>query len=371
MPGMRGDHFIRQWRLLRLVSRPGGLTAADAARELRCSVRTVWRDLRALHEAGLPIYGDHDDDGGRQSVWRVHTSFHDRLPFPITLDEVVALVVSERLLAPARLSPFGPPIGSLVRKLRALLAPAALALVDRIGERVGVRVLGAKLDAHAIEQLPAIERALADRRALRMRYFSMSRMDENERRVDPYHLTDWNGGLYLIGHCHLRNAVRIFAVERIRAVTVLDDTFAPAPDFDADAYLADAWGMIRGDRVTVRVLFASAVAPYIRERLWHRSQTLTDRPDGGLELRLEVADTIEVRRWVLGFGGDAEVLEPPSLRDAVRREAERVTARLAGPADGAKSDGRRRPLARSGRRPAATVARPTARSRTTRAAPRS
>lgn len=128
---MRGDHFVRQWRLLSLVSRPSGLTVADGARELGCSVRTVWRDLRAFQDAGLPLYDDGADDGGRQSVWRVHTSFHDRLPFPIALDEVVALLLSERFLAPARLSPIGPAIGSLVGKLRAVLAPSALALVDR------------------------------------------------------------------------------------------------------------------------------------------------------------------------------------------------------------------------------------------------
>jgi predicted DNA-binding transcriptional regulator YafY len=345
---MRGGHFVRQWRLLRLVSRPGGLTVADGAREVGCSIRTVWRDLRAFQDAGLPLYGDGGEDGGRQSVWRVHTSFHDRLPFPIALDEVVALLLSERFLAAARLSPLGPALGSLVRKLRALLAPSALVLVDRMGERVGVRALSAKLDAHVGEHLPAIHKALAEGRALRLTYFSMSRKAETERRVDPYHLTDWNGGLYLIGYCHLRDAVRIFAVERIRAVAPLRDTFTVPADFDAEAYLADAWGLVRGDRVTVRILFAAAVAPYVRERLWHRSQTFRDRPDGRLELTLEVADTIEVRRWVLGFGGDAEVLEPASLRDAIRHEVERLTAVLASGGvavrDGIVMD--RKPLAR-------------------------
>ena len=130
--------------------------------------------------------------------------------------------------------------------------------------------------------------------------------------------------------------MRIFAVERMRAVALLDDTFTVPADFDAEAYLADAWGLVRGDRVTVRILFAASVAPYIRERLWHRSQTFRDRPGGRLELTLEVADTIEIRRWVLGFGGDAEVLEPASLRDAIRREAERLTAVLASAAVAAR-----------------------------------
>lgn len=79
---MRGDQFVRQWRLLSLVSRPGGLTVVDGARELGCSVRTVWRDLNALHEAGLPIYDD-AEDGGRQSVWRSTRASTTACRFPL------------------------------------------------------------------------------------------------------------------------------------------------------------------------------------------------------------------------------------------------------------------------------------------------
>jgi hypothetical protein len=80
--------------------------------------------------------------------------------------------------------------------------------------------------------------------------------------------------------------------------------------FDAEEYLAGAWGMLRGDLVTVRVFFARALAPYIRERLWHPSQKLRDLPDGRVEMTLHVADTLEVRRWILGYGVQAGVVEP-------------------------------------------------------------
>lgn len=324
----RGNQVVRQWRLLQLVSRPGGLTVAEAARELGCSVRTIWRDLDALQGAGFPIYDDPAGDG-RRGVWRVEASFQNRLPLPVTLDEVVALLLSSRLLAPAGASPLGPAVTSFVDKLRALLTPRALDLVDRMGSRVGVRVFGAKLQADAAEHLPDLQRALSERHALRVRYFSMSRAAETERRIDPYHLTYFSGGLYLVGYCHLRQAVRIFAVERIRRLEVLDGTFTIPADFDVEAYLGNAWGLIRGDLVTVTVVFSPAVAPYVRERLWHPSQATRDLPGGRVELTLRVADTIEVRRWLLGFGADAEVMAPASLREAMRQEAEKLVALLA------------------------------------------
>lgn len=327
----RGKQVVRQWRLLSLVSRPGGVTIADGARELGCTGRTVWRDLAALEGVGFPIYDDRDGADGRRGVWRVRAGFHHGIPVPLALDEIVAVLLAEKLLSPASASPLGPAIASFVGKVRALLTPQALALVDAMAARVGVRTLGAKLQAPAAEHVPEIGRALRERRQLRLRYYSMSRDAETERRVDPYYLTYFATGLYLVGHCHLRGAVRVFAVERIRAVDVLPATFAIPAGFDVHAYLASAWGLIRGDVVTVVARFAPSVAPYVRERLWHPSQKLRELPDRSLEVTLGVADTIEVRRWLLGFGAEVEVLAPASLREALRLEAERVVARL-GPA---------------------------------------
>src|SRR5207247_3371058 len=178
--------------------------------------------------------------------------------------------------------------------------------------------------------LPTIPTALAERRTLRTRYYSASRDSEDLREVDPYHLTLHNGGLYLVGHCHLRDAVRIFAVERMRTVELTRTRFDVPASFDAEKYLAGAWGILRGDLVTVRVVFARGLARYIRERVWHPSQKLRDLPDGRLEMTLQVADTLEVRRWILGYGVEAEVVEPQTLRATLRDGAEALAAKLAG-----------------------------------------
>jgi predicted DNA-binding transcriptional regulator YafY len=98
--------------------------------------------------------------------------------------------------------------------------------------------------------------------------------------------------------------------------------------FDVAKYLAGAWGMLRGDAVTVRVVFARSLARYIRERVWHASQKLRDLPDGRVEMTLSVADTLEVRRWILGFGVEAEVVAPEGLREALRVEAEALAKHL-------------------------------------------
>jgi len=104
--------------------------------------------------------------------------------------------------------------------------------------------------------------------------------------------------------------------------------FEVPASFDAETYLAGAWGILRGDLVTVRVVFARGLARYIRERVWHPSQKLRDLPDGRVEMTLLVADTLEVRRWILGYGVQAEVVAPEGLREALRVEAQALSEML-------------------------------------------
>lgn len=83
----RGNQLTRQWHLLQLLDRPSGIVVDDAARDLGCAVRTIWRDLRVLHDAGFPIYDEQGADG-RRSVWRVDDTFKRRLPLKLSLAEL-------------------------------------------------------------------------------------------------------------------------------------------------------------------------------------------------------------------------------------------------------------------------------------------
>jgi predicted DNA-binding transcriptional regulator YafY len=213
----RGGQLARQWRLLQLIDRPAGVTVADAAAELDCVVRTIWRDLRVLQDAGFPIYDDKASDG-QQGLWRVSEEFKQKLPLKLSLAELAALLMSRQLLAPAGASLLGPAVTSAFDKITGVLSRDALQVIDRMRDTVGVRAFGAKLQLPATEQLPAVQDALVEHRGLRIQYYSFQRDEETKREVDPYHLTYFNGGLYLVGYCHLRRAIRVFAMERIRGL---------------------------------------------------------------------------------------------------------------------------------------------------------
>src|SRR3990172_7179341 len=315
----RGDQLSRQWRLIRFLDRPNGFTVDQAAQELGCTVRTVWRDLDVLQKANFPLY---DEKDGRRVRFRLVDGFRAKLPAPFTLSEVVALLMSRDLLAPVAGSVLATSVHEAFEKMRALLPDKARKLLDEMRAVVGVRDLGSKLLLGAADFLTDINQALLERWTVEIDYFAFSKQEERTRFVDPYHLTLHRGGLYLIGYCHTRKDLRIFAVERIRRLKVTDRHFTVPADFDPKRYLEGAWGVMRGQQVKIRVIFSQKISPSIQEPIFHPSQSLRWLQDKRLEMTLKVGDTPDIRRWLLGFGPETEVVEPAGLREALRLQAE-------------------------------------------------
>jgi hypothetical protein len=290
----RGNQLTRQWHLLQLLDRPAGVAVDEAARDLDCRPDDLARPARP---AGRRIPYDEQEADGRRSVWRVDDTFKQRLPLKLSLSELTALLMSRDLLAPSAAGGLGPAATSAFEKIGSVLSQDALGLIDRMRDTIGVRTVGAKLQAPAAEHVAAIQGALVDRRQLRLRYYSMSRDDVSDRRVDlspgaPRRRLLSRGVLPSPpGRAHLRGR----AHPRVRGA---GRALRQAQTFDVDEYLEGAWGIIRGDIVTVKVLFARPLARYIRERLWLATQTFCDRDGGQLEMTLRVADTLEVRRWI-------------------------------------------------------------------------
>lgn len=161
----------------------------------------------------------------------------------------------------------------------------------------------------------------AERRTAQMRYFSVSAGAVTRREVDPYHLWYAAGGLYLIAYCHRRRDVRLFAVERIRSLTVTDHAYQLPLGFDIEQYVQDALVVMRGRQIEVELLFDRRTAAWARDRIWHSSQEATPLRDGRLRMKLRVADTAELMSWILSFGRGVRVVSPAELRTKIRREA--------------------------------------------------
>lgn len=116
----------------------------------------------------------------------------------------------------------------------------------------------------------------------------------------------------------------MFAVERIRSVTLTDHPYQMPLGFDLEAYVQDALTVMRGPRVDVELMFKKETAAWMRDRIWHPSQQLTQLKDGRLRMTLAVADSRELVGWVLSFGSGVRVVQPESLRRVVETEAQKI-----------------------------------------------
>ena len=127
--------------------------------------------------------------------------------------------------------------------------------------------------------------------------------------------------------------MRTYKVERIRTATLTNDRYEIPDAFDPDRWLANSWGIWSSDSTPtadVRLRFDASVAHRVREAVWHRSQTLTELGDGGVQLAVRVAGIVEIRSWILSWGEAVEVLEPLELREAIAASVRDAAARYGG-----------------------------------------
>ena len=154
---------------------------------------------------------------------------------------------------------------------------------------------------------------------------------ESDYRLHPYHLLAYHGNWYLLAHNLEKDRMATFALSRFRQVEGTGETFRRAPDFDANAYAREAFGITRGEKtLRVRLLFEPKLAVYIMERDWHPSQQFTRRPDGRVEMRMETTGRQELTRWVLSWMPDVRVLAPKSLKARIEEKLRDGLARQSG-----------------------------------------
>jgi predicted DNA-binding transcriptional regulator YafY len=237
----------------------------------------------------------------------------------VTEGELVALLLAERVMRQYRGTPFERDLHVAFAKLAEMLPEAVSVRLEALSDCLSV------LPAVRIDYHPAIFAALAAattrRRQVEMVYWTAGRDATTRRVVDPYHMMLVEDGWYVIGRCHHRAEVLVFAAQRVRSVRETGETFDRPGDFRVEDYMGGSFRTVRGEghhRVALR--FTPEFAGRIAEKRWHPSQTCERTGDGGLIVRFEVSDLREVKRWAMIWGAGCEVLEPEELRASLAAE---------------------------------------------------
>ena len=293
--------------------------ASTLAGELEVSTKSIQRDIEFMRDRlELPI----EYDGRRFGYY--YTQEVSAFPtFQITEGELFALIVAEKALQQYRGTNFEKPLLSAIKKMEQSLPETISLNLSDIEQTISFHTRAEQiLDLGIFDMLA---RATARRQQIELLYRKAGRQDTEKRIVDPHHLANINGEWYLFAFDHLRKDIRTFVPARIQSVKETGKTFQRPEKFSLDQRLRGSFGVHSGEgEYDVMVRFDERVAHLIREKRWHESQQLRDLKDGGIELRLKLTSLVEIERWVLSWGGDAEVVKPRELADAVRTAAKRI-----------------------------------------------
>ncbi len=206
-------------------------------------------------------------------------------------------------------------------------------LDDHAARTVSVNLLGGDYSPEVAAHLSKIESAISRRKTIRFTYYSIGRDERSEREVDPYSLLYLGGNWYMVGHSHERGATRIFRLSRIEGritfKTRAEHDFAPPSDFDVSPYRDRAPWQLDDDAQPATISLSPMVAWWV-EQMFGTYGRCEVRADGSGVYTTEFTSARALLTWVLSLGPEAEVVDPPELRDAARRSLELVRSRHAG-----------------------------------------
>jgi predicted DNA-binding transcriptional regulator YafY len=313
----------------------GRQRAEDLAETFETSKRTIYRDIQALGEAGVPIVSI---AGLGYSLMKGYFL----PPLSFTTDEATMLILGSDLMAQSFDAQYRSAALSASRKIENVLPEKLREEVHYLQESIRFVTRDAMEQPIETEKLLQLRRAILQRNTIRFRYFTRhpsstaeaegvpgvsthqhtstapTAAAQSTREADPYGLVHFLNAWHVIAYCHLRQDIRNFRLDRIDDLVLLPKTFQRLANFKMGESQS---GQRR--RMLVRVLFDTEVARWVQEA---RSYYMTSQEvtHDGLLVTLEPHQESEVLQWLLSWGSHVRVLEPETLRQRIAEEAQKM-----------------------------------------------
>jgi predicted DNA-binding transcriptional regulator YafY len=220
-----------------------------------------------------------------------------------------------------------PHVAPLLSRLRSLLDVGEHS-PESVEQRIRVIHLASR--SRELPHFPLVASALLKRLRLKIRYRGRERDETTEREISPQRLVHYRDNWYLDAWCHLREALRSFAMDAIQEAQVLERRARAIPERELDEVLAAGYGIFSGRAVTwARLRFSAERARWVSAESWHPQQRGRFLDDGRYELELPYSDPRELLMDIQRHGPHVEVLDPPAMREALRGQLRATLAQYA------------------------------------------
>jgi predicted DNA-binding transcriptional regulator YafY len=293
----------------------GRQRAEDLARTFETSKRTIYRDIQALGQAGVPVVSV---PGLGYSLMKGYFL----PPLSFTTDEATMLLLGSDFMAQNFDAQYRAAAQSAGRKIEGVLPEKLRDEVHYLQNSIRFLVgsAGALENSPKGETLQSLRRAIIQKTTVRFRYHTRfagdGKSEQNTRAADPYGLVHFLGAWHLLAYCHLRQGIRNFRLDRMENLELLEKTFSRPGNF-----IMQESGRDDTRNVVVRVLFDEEVKRWVQESRSFYVKSEEETPSG-LLVTLRARQESEVLQWLLSWGRHVRVLEPESLRQRLVEEAE-------------------------------------------------
>ncbi len=284
------------------------------SREYEVSSKSIQRDIDYLkNQCDAPI----EYDSSKKGFYYSEENY--KMPaVNISASDLFALCIAEKVLKQHEDTPIYRKLVSVFKKIEESLPETTSIHPSWVDSRISIIQHSKTTITPKIWGI--VSDALQRNRTINITYRKPSENFDKNRKIDPYHLVNFQGEWYLVGYCHLRKKILTFSVSRMKDAKIIKGTFSIPSDFNYQK-ATTRFGIFNGDQeYGVKILFDKKHAPYVLEREWHPSQKISSKPDGSILFEITTNHLFEIKQWIMSWGHGVKVITPTKLRDDIRQE---------------------------------------------------
>jgi len=304
--------------LIQLQSRPL-VKAQDIANKFSISLRTVYRDVKALEEAGVPVIGEAGTGYRLMEGYKLP-------PVMFNMDEATALLTASKLVQSKTDAGISKHYTAALDKIRAILRHSEKDHIEEIDEHIAVMTHPAIVHQPQTElHLQSILKAIGSSSIIDIKYTSLEKNETTRRKVEPVGIYYLGSHWYLIGWCQLRNDYRNFRTDKITQLTIISEsnskTHPPLQSFISQ---------MSSDREVIKVVIdvEPGIVKYLGEQKYYNGFVKEEKAGDHVRMTFLTGSLMGFSRWFMLYGDHAKIVEPEELNDMVARIAENILKKL-------------------------------------------
>ena len=292
--------------------------AQELAERFEISLRTVYRDINSLAEAGVPIIGEAGVGYSIMDGYRLP-------PVMFTKEEARTFITAEKLMEKFTDFSTQSQYQSAMYKIKAVLKSSDKSMVENLESQIVVRLNSKPFYTQKSNTLDMLLKSITERKIVRINYTAIHSDDPMERVIEPVGIYHENSYWYTVAYCHLRNDYRNFRSDRILAIELTEKSFenqhAPLKDFLVSGWEAENLRLIR-------IKVEKRIAPYFQDQKYYYGFVSEIIKGNDIEMTFLTASIDGFARWYLMIAPNATILEPESLKEKLKKLITEISQKL-------------------------------------------